>query len=355
MAAGGLGPDQIELVTGAVDQHDPGPDVARAAGLGLVEDPADHVAGVGDHRSAQPFPHRLRPRTDGPAAVAGQPVAVPPGRQGQPPIGRIQVRDSGSAPGAAGDGYHSEHRDQQPPMPALQPVPPDAVGADRPAPRGAGAFGGPPFAGGAQVQVGLQHLPQQFTPLPLEQLLQPIVRPRRGLRAGELSEQTVERAFRVGRKVPRSRPAERCISRPPACPAAYLVFQATLPAHTLNGMSLTDPGVASAVAGGGLYLTALGLLGLDLGSVLRSSAGAIATLFGLLFILPLLLNLLPDPGRTPLAPTFRCDKGPDLCRRLPRSGQPRPVDRFRCVLPLRRGGPGRRLRPHRTRRCMRPP
>src|SRR5882757_7899386 len=39
--------------------------------------------------------------------------------------------------------------------------------------------------------------------------------------------------------------------------AAYLAFQAALPAHTLTATSLSDPGVARAVVGGGLYLTVL--------------------------------------------------------------------------------------------------
>ena len=39
-----------------------------------------------------------------------------------------------------------------------------------------------------------------------------------------------------------------------------------------------------AVTGGGLYLAVLGLLGLGLGAILRPSAGAIAALFGMLFV-----------------------------------------------------------------------
>ena len=91
--------------------------------------------------------------------------------------------------------------------------------------------------------------------------------------------------------------------------AAYLAFQASLPAHTLTGTSLSDPGIARAVAGGGLYLTVLGLLGLGLGAVLRSSAAAIATLFGLLFVPPLLLNLLPDTWKTTVGPYIPMEAG----------------------------------------------
>lgn len=91
--------------------------------------------------------------------------------------------------------------------------------------------------------------------------------------------------------------------------AAYLVFQATLPAGTLTGTSLSDPGVARAVVGGGLYLTALAMLGFGLGVLLRSSAGAIATLFGLLFVPPLLLDLLPGSWKTTIGPYIPMQAG----------------------------------------------
>jgi cytochrome b561 len=52
--------------------------------------------------------------------------------------------------------------------------------------------------------------------------------------------------------------------------------------------------VARAVTGAGLYLIVLALLGFGLGAALRSSAGAVAALFGLLFIPTLLTALLPQ-------------------------------------------------------------
>jgi hypothetical protein len=82
--------------------------------------------------------------------------------------------------------------------------------------------------------------------------------------------------------------------------AAYFVFQAFLPGSTLSS-SITDPGVLGAVLGGGLYLTVLGLLGLGLGAVLRSSAGAIATLFGVLFIPTILAGILPQTWQNKIA------------------------------------------------------
>ncbi|NUP51999.1 MAG: ABC transporter permease subunit [Catenulispora sp.] len=91
--------------------------------------------------------------------------------------------------------------------------------------------------------------------------------------------------------------------------AAYLAFQAALPANTLSGTALSAPGIARAVAGGGLYLTALGLLGFGLGVILRSSAGAIATVFGLLFVPPLLLDLLPGGWKNDVGPYIPMEAG----------------------------------------------
>jgi hypothetical protein len=61
------------------------------------------------------------------------------------------------------------------------------------------------------------------------------------------------------------------------------------------GASLGDPDVLRAVIGGALYLAALGALGIGLGVILRRTAGAIATLVGLLLVAPVLASFLPSP------------------------------------------------------------
>jgi len=63
--------------------------------------------------------------------------------------------------------------------------------------------------------------------------------------------------------------------------------------------------VLRAVIGGGLYLTVLGLLGLGLGAVLRASAGAIAALFGLLFVPTILADILPRAWQNTIGPYLR--------------------------------------------------
>jgi hypothetical protein len=52
------------------------------------------------------------------------------------------------------------------------------------------------------------------------------------------------------------------------------------------------------VLGAGVYLTLIGLLGLALATLLRRTAGAIATLFGLVLVLPALVDALPSPWNT---------------------------------------------------------
>lgn len=69
------------------------------------------------------------------------------------------------------------------------------------------------------------------------------------------------------------------------------------PAGTLHslGVSLSHPGSLRAVFGAALYMMGVGLLGLGCGFIVRNAGGAIAALFGLLLVLPLLAQALPSP------------------------------------------------------------
>jgi ABC-type transport system involved in multi-copper enzyme maturation permease subunit len=57
--------------------------------------------------------------------------------------------------------------------------------------------------------------------------------------------------------------------------------------HSL-GVPITHPGALRAIFGAALYMVGVGLLGLGCGFAIRNAGGAIATLFGLLLVLPLL-------------------------------------------------------------------
>ena len=92
---------------------------------------------------------------------------------------------------------------------------------------------------------------------------------------------------------------------------AFLGGQAALHTHQL-GVSLSSPGAARAVIGGGLYLTIVGLLALGCGFMLRSTGGAIATLFGLILVLPLLANALPTSWQNDINPYLPLTAGTSL-------------------------------------------
>ncbi|MBM9503990.1 ABC transporter permease subunit [Actinacidiphila acididurans] len=74
---------------------------------------------------------------------------------------------------------------------------------------------------------------------------------------------------------------------------AFLLGQGILSSKHI-GTSLSAPGVARVVFGAGLYLTVVGLLGVAIGALIRNTAGGIATVFGLLLVVPVLFEALPS-------------------------------------------------------------
>jgi ABC-type transport system involved in multi-copper enzyme maturation permease subunit len=83
---------------------------------------------------------------------------------------------------------------------------------------------------------------------------------------------------------------------------AFLGGQAILSGAGAPSASLGDAGVLRAITGAALNLTGVGLMGVALGALLRSTAGAISTLFGLVLILPGLLSLLPSSWNANISP-----------------------------------------------------
>lgn len=76
--------------------------------------------------------------------------------------------------------------------------------------------------------------------------------------------------------------------------------------------SLSDPGVARAVVGAGLYLTALAVLGVAVGTLLRHAAAAIASIVAVLFVLPGIAQALPDSWRHPVTKYWPTQAGSQL-------------------------------------------
>jgi ABC-2 type transport system permease protein len=79
----------------------------------------------------------------------------------------------------------------------------------------------------------------------------------------------------------------------PASIGAFLIGQQILARVHLD-VGLGSAGALRAVVGGALYLALVGLLGLGLGTLLRSTAGAVAALFGILFGLQIFAAFLPE-------------------------------------------------------------
>ncbi|MCC9708055.1 ABC transporter permease [Streptomyces sp. MNU76] len=92
---------------------------------------------------------------------------------------------------------------------------------------------------------------------------------------------------------------------------ALTAFQLGVPG--LDGekisLSLGDDGVLRALADAGVYLGLVAVAGVTLGVLLRSSAGAIAALVGILLILPGLATLLPDSWYDTITPYLPSNAG----------------------------------------------
>jgi ABC-2 type transport system permease protein len=95
------------------------------------------------------------------------------------------------------------------------------------------------------------------------------------------------------------------------CFAAFFVGQALISGHAPHA-ALGDPGVARAVAGGGLYLAALAVLSVAVGALLRHPAAAIAAMIAVLLVLPGIAQALPDSLRNPVTEFWPTQAGSQL-------------------------------------------
>ena len=92
---------------------------------------------------------------------------------------------------------------------------------------------------------------------------------------------------------------------------AFFVGQALISGHAPHA-ALGDPGVARAVLGGGLYLTALAVLSVAAGTLLRRPAAAIACMMAVLLVLPGIAQALPDSWRNPVTEFWPTQAGSQL-------------------------------------------
>jgi ABC-2 type transport system permease protein len=92
---------------------------------------------------------------------------------------------------------------------------------------------------------------------------------------------------------------------------AFFVGQALIRGHAPHA-ALGDPAVARAVIGAGLDLTALAVLAVAAGTLLRHSAAAIASLMAVLLVLPGIAQALPESWRNPVNEFWPTQAGSQL-------------------------------------------
>ncbi len=94
-------------------------------------------------------------------------------------------------------------------------------------------------------------------------------------------------------------------------PAVFIVFfagQSILSGQHIN-IGISHPGVVRALFGAPLYLTVMGLFGLGLGAILRSTAGGISALAAVVFVLPPIISLLPTSVSNSVDPYLPSNAG----------------------------------------------
>jgi ABC-2 type transport system permease protein len=92
---------------------------------------------------------------------------------------------------------------------------------------------------------------------------------------------------------------------------AFLIGSGVL-SGTAVAMSITDHGVVRSLLGVGVYLGVVGVIGVALGTLLRSTAGGISALVGTFLLVPGLMSLLPKSWRADLTPYLPSNAGESI-------------------------------------------
>jgi hypothetical protein len=98
----------------------------------------------------------------------------------------------------------------------------------------------------------------------------------------------------------------------PAVVIAFFASQKILARHHVLQISFGDPGVARSVLGGALYVTLVGIFALGIGSIVRNTAGGIATFAGIFFVIPPLLSILPTSWNDAISQYLPSNAGAQL-------------------------------------------
>ena len=97
---------------------------------------------------------------------------------------------------------------------------------------------------------------------------------------------------------------------------AFFTAQSILTEHHVN-VTLSHPHALRTLVGTVLFMTVTGILCVALGTIIRSTAGAIATFAGLLFVLPGIVNILPSEIGNSINPYLPSSAGGAIARAVP--------------------------------------
>lgn len=94
--------------------------------------------------------------------------------------------------------------------------------------------------------------------------------------------------------------------------ASFSSFEGGQKLLSSHGTTLSAPGALRAVFGAALYLMVVGAFSLGIGFAVRSTAGGIATVFGVLMVLPGLVRALPSSWENHILPYLPSEAGGQL-------------------------------------------
>jgi ABC-2 type transport system permease protein len=97
---------------------------------------------------------------------------------------------------------------------------------------------------------------------------------------------------------------------------AFFLAQSILTEHHVN-VTLGHPHALRTLVGTVLFMTVTGVLCVALGTIIRSTAGAIATFAGLLFVLPGIVDILPSEIGNSINPYLPSSAGGAIAKAVP--------------------------------------
>ncbi|WP_432841351.1 ABC transporter permease [Dactylosporangium sp. CA-092794] len=101
--------------------------------------------------------------------------------------------------------------------------------------------------------------------------------------------------------------------------AAFLIGSAVLSGSPI-AMTISDSGVVRSLLGVGVYLGLVGVAGVALGALLRSTAGGISALVGTFLLVPGLMSLLPASWRDDISQYLPSNAGESIFALVPAPG-----------------------------------